>query len=169
MGSAFFTPGTKHIRDVLDDAFSPNNVQYSATDFSSIFNPAGGLTLAEIADTNEMDIPPTGSIFWPTLHGRFQKFLKDLLNADPVTHTKIKQAMYTALTANPAMPMQFYVAHQDVGYNFVSWDEEDDSGLLWRNCLLFCPEMKGPVAKRLRRIVKRKLTRGRRRSKSTKK
>lgn len=169
MGAAFFTPGTKRIRDVLHDNFGPLNVQANATTFSSLFNPAGRYTLAQIADTPNMDLPPTNDQNWPTLHGRLQVFLTTLNSNDPTTHTQIKQAMYAALTANPVMPMKFYVAHQNSGYNFVSWNEEDDNGITWQNCLLFCPEMTAPAARRLRRVLRRRRASRRRRSTSAKK
>lgn len=177
MGAAFFTHGTKHIRDVLDDTFGALNAAFSAASYSGLFKPTGALTLAQIADTPHMDLPRTHDADWPTLHRRFQTFLTTLYNADPTTHASIKQAMYGALTANPVMPMKFYVAHQDSGYRFVSWTEEDAGGITWLNCLLFCPEMSGPPAKRLRRVIKRNQARrtrrtqagGRKRSKSAKK
>lgn len=155
MGAAFFSGGTKHIRDVLGDAFGPLNVQANGTSYGSLFNPTGGSTLAQIADTPNMDLPTTGDKHWPTLHVRFQKFLTALYQADPTTHTSIMTAMHNALTASPAMPMRFHVAHQNSGYNFVSWAEEDDSGVTWVNCLLFCPALTGPLAERLRRVTRR--------------
>jgi hypothetical protein len=160
MGAAFFSGGTKHIRDVLQDAFGPLNVQANAASYGSLFNPTGGITLAQIADTNYMDLPATSDKYWPTLHARFKTFLTTLYNADPTTHASILQAMYGALTAKTVMPMKFHVAHQATGYSFVSWAEEDDSGITWLNCLLFCPVMTGPLAQRLRRVVKRKQSRG---------
>jgi len=164
MGAAFYSAGTKHIRDQLCDAFGTLNANANASSYGSLFNPTGPYTLAAIVDTPKMDIPPTNDKNWPTLHARFQTFLTNLYNADPATHLQIKQAMYAALTANPVMPMKFYVAHQNSGYRFVSWNEEDDSGITWQNCLLFCPTMTGPVATRLRRVIKRRQAAGRMRS-----
>jgi hypothetical protein len=153
MGAAFFSPGTIRIRDVLQDAFGPANVAGNATNYGSLFNPAGPHTLDQIVDSPNMDLPPRNDKNWPTLHGRFRDFLKALNNADPTTHVAIKTAMYSALTANPPMPMNFHVAHQNAGYQFVSWTEDDDAGLTWLNCLLFCPTMPAPVAKRLLHVV----------------
>ncbi len=172
MGAQFFTPGTKRIRDVLHDAFSPLNVASNAASFSSLFDPTNSVTLAQIASSSYMDLPPSGDPNWPSLHRRFQGFLTALHSADPTVHLNIKQAMYGALTSNPAMPMKFYVAHQNSGYKFVSWAEEDDSGIGWLNCLLFCPQMGGAIAKRLRRVIRRnpvrKKSEGARRSKRAK-
>jgi len=158
VGAAFFTAGTIQIRDALDNAFGQANVAFNAADYNGLFDPNGTYTLAEIADTGQMDLPPTVSTAWPGLHGRFQQFLKTLCQADPTTHTAIKAAMYNALTANPPMPMIFHVAHQNAGYQFVSWTEEDEAGVTWLHCLLFCPTMPGPVAKRLRRVIRRRQT-----------
>ena len=167
MGAAFFTPGTKRIRDVLQDGFGPLNVQANAADYGSLFNPTGPYTLAQIADTSNMDLPPTNDPIWPGLHGRFHGFLTALYNVDPTTHSSIKQAMYGALTANPVMPIKFNIAHQNSGYKFVSWIEEDDNAITWLNCLLFCPQMPGPVARRLHRVIRRKQAGGKRRNQAS--
>jgi hypothetical protein len=169
MGAAFFSPGTIRIRDSLQYAFGPANIGANARTYSRLFDPANNATLADIANTPYMDLPPHNDPDWGSkLHGRFQGFLTSLYRADPTTHTSIKAAMHDALTASPPLPMKFHVAHQNAGYRFVHWTEEDATGLTWLNCLLFCPALSGPTAKRLRRVIGRRQARKTRRTKKKK-
>lgn len=155
MGAAFFSPGTIRIRDALEYAFGQFNVANNARAYGRLFNPTNGATLFQIAD--QMDVPPINDPDWGSgLHGRFVQFLTTLFHRDPTTHTQIKTAIYGALTANPPMPIKFHLAHQNAGYQFIHWTEEDAAQVTWLYCLLFCPTMPGPLAGRLRRLIARR-------------
>ena len=155
MGAAFYSPGTGRIRDELNLAFSPANVAGTASSFAGLFRPSSGDNLTDIIDA--MDLPPANDVQWPTLHPRFKTFLQTLYSADPTTHDEIKAAILDALTNNtPPCPIAFHVSHQAAGYKFVWWYETDNLGINWQNCLLYCPTMKGKMAKRLRRVIGRK-------------
>lgn len=172
MGAAFFTPGTKKIRKVLNGVFSANNIKTTANNWIFLFDPARAVRIPDALAA--MDLPPrSDTTFGSKLQKRFQQLFEGMLTADAqdntATHNEVSKATFDALSDAKASAspkgIRFYVAHQSNSgpyspqnprFRFVNWMEEDDSGNGFYNFLLICPELPAPVAARLRKTIKKK-------------
>lgn len=174
MGAAFYTPGTKKIRQVLNRVFNDRNIQATARAWIHLFDPANRMKIPTALD--RMDLPPRNDpTFGPKLQQRFQQLFDLMLKADAqdntTTHDEVRKATFVALAdakgSTPASvkAIKFYVAHQDnpppyspqnPRYRFVSWVEDDDNDRGFYNFLLICPELPRPIANRLRKQIKKK-------------
>jgi len=177
MGAAFYTPGTKKIRQVLHKVFGPSgasNIKDTANTWINLFDPANGVRIPDALAT--MNLPPRNDgTFGAKLQKRFQQLFEAMLTADAqdntTTHDEIRKATFDALTdaknsSNTSVKgIKFFVAHQsnpgpyspqNPRFRFVYWIEEDDGGKGFYNFLLICPELPGPIATRLRRKIKKK-------------
>ena len=174
MGAAFYTRGTKKIRQVLHKVFNANKIKQTANTWITLFDPANGVRIPDALGA--MDLPPRADTeFGSKLQQRFQQLFDLMLQADAedgtTTHDEIRQATFDALTdaknsSNTSVKgIRFFVAHQNNSgpyspqnprFRFVVWMEEDDNGSGFYNFLLICPELPRPIASRLRRKIKKK-------------
>jgi hypothetical protein len=188
MGAAFWTGGTVRIRNHLRTFFGKNRIRGTANSFLALFDPANGRTISQALVS--MDLPPRGDPdYGARLQQRFVLLFDNMMAADSsdgtTTHDTIKRAVFDVLTKAkntppraPVEPIKFYVSHQVAAppyspanprFRFVQWEENDDNGQAWFNFLLICPELPGPIAARLKKVVTRKYGSASKAKKKTKK